>query len=109
VQDLYCEDDGDGSLRITFREASTVTLRATDPLAKLKTALEGVPTINNVDIVNLNVTDAICHPAGHVSRIRFLSTHGDLPLMQVRRSPHVGLRPARCVVELSPSTCNSER
>lgn len=86
MQDLYCEDNGDGFLKLTFREATTTTIAASATVATLQAALEALPTVRKVSILNLGTTDSVCTLTGQTLRITFLVAHGDLPLLEVSSS-----------------------
>lgn len=86
VQDLYCEDDGDGYLKLTFREATTTTIAASATVATLQAALEALPTVQKVKVLNLNTTDSVCSVGGQLLRVSFLAAHGDLPLLELTTS-----------------------
>lgn len=81
IQEIYCEAGSTGQFQFTFRDETTSVISATATFAQLKAALEALSTINKVSIENLGSVDQVCTTTGQTFRITFLTSHGDLPLL----------------------------
>jgi len=86
IQDLYCQDNGDGKFKLTFRQQTTDLIYASSSMDYLKNALESLSTVNKVDLEDLNGNDKVCDTTGNTVRIKFLTSHSDLPDLQITES-----------------------
>lgn len=86
TQLIQCRDsDGMGSLVLTFRQVSSIPLGALTSTSSLQSALQAVSSVGQVIVERLNAADAdtLCSSRGSNILVTFLTTHGDVPLIQV--------------------------
>jgi hypothetical protein len=84
-QIISCTDaDNVGNVVLTFRQKSTVTLSPTSTVTEVKTALEALDSLVEVDVGTYvdGAADSMCLPAGNQFIITFRTEHGDLPMVQ---------------------------
>jgi hypothetical protein len=83
VQILSCTDqDLQGSVIISFRQQSSISISATATSSQVAQALSNVPSIGAVNVVPVDgVTDSLCTTSGNRFSVTFLQAHGHLPLM----------------------------
>lgn len=77
-----------GTFTLTFREATTAAIEWNATAIQIKTALEALSTIDELDAVTVNAS--ACTSDGSVMEIYFGTEHGDLPPIEADVSNLVG-------------------
>ena len=83
-QYIACTDeDGIGTIKLTFRQKLTATIQATATTAQVKAALEALDSIGyvSVDVVDPIMENKLCTIGGNQFVVTFLTEHGNLPLI----------------------------
>ncbi len=87
-QKISCSDaDATGNIVLTFRQQTTGSLGPTATVAEVKSALEALSTVGqvNVETYEADAIDALCgtlDSPGNAFVVTFLTEHGDVPLIQ---------------------------
>jgi hypothetical protein len=79
-QQVSCVADG-GQIRLKFRGAKTTWLAYNADAAILRTALEGLTTIDSLAEVTM-ASSVLCSSLGSTTAIEFNGPHGNLPLLE---------------------------
>lgn len=81
---ISCTDaDLSGTVVFTFREITSVPVKATATTTEVKAALEAMKGVGEVavDIITRGNENSMCTAGGNQFQITFLTMHGDLPLI----------------------------